>query len=99
MSGSHLYDCYREKVQPVLSSKLEEFELLGYGTVTEESLWSFLTKKKWKRPSEDIKLFELVEQILKVSVGEYMNFATVEAFRQEDLSLLLNEEERQELLK
>ncbi|WP_174729938.1 post-transcriptional regulator [Mesobacillus harenae] len=98
MIKSHQYDAYRQMVQPAIDSKLEEFKMLGYGTVTEGEFWNFLMKKKWKKPKDDIQLYEVVADILSVRVSTYMNFATVEAFKLEDFNLD-DEKDRRELLK
>ena len=45
-----------------------------------------------------MKLFEIVQSILSVKVGEYINYITVEALKQAELTLD-SEEERLELLK
>lgn len=87
MKIGHEYDRFRQVVGPVLKSKLEEFELLGYGTVKEQELWNFLTRKKWRKPNEEIHLYEIVQDIFSVPIGEYMNFATVEAFKVTDFSI------------
>ncbi|WP_066050025.1 post-transcriptional regulator [Robertmurraya korlensis] len=92
------YDRFRKEVHPALISKMEEFSLLGYGTISEDSLWEFLRKKKWRKPKEDMKVYEVVSDILSINVGEYMNYATVEAFKSEEFSFA-NDEERRELLK
>ncbi|MGI8383225.1 post-transcriptional regulator [Robertmurraya sp. P23] len=92
------YDRFRKEVHPALISKIEEFSLLGYGTISQDSLWEFLSKKKWRKPKEDVKVYEVVSDILSVNVGEYMNYATVEAFKSDEFSLA-NDEERRELLK
>lgn len=92
------YDRFRKEVHPALISKMEEFSLLGYGTISQDSLWEFLSKKKWRKPKEDVKVYEIVADILSVNVGEYMNYATVEAFKSDEFSLA-NDEERRELLK
>ncbi|HEO8419859.1 post-transcriptional regulator [Niallia sp. FSL W8-0635] len=99
MSSTHLYDQYRSQVKPVLNSKIEEFHLLGYDTIKEDELWVFLTKKKWKKPSEEIRISELVQEILNVKVADYMNYATIEAFKTADLFSVLTEEEKKQLLK
>ncbi|MER2058667.1 MAG: post-transcriptional regulator [Niallia sp.] len=99
MSSTHLYDQYRSQVKPVLDSKIEEFHLLGYDTIKEDELWVFLTKKKWKKPSEEIRISELVQEILNVKVADYMNYATIEAFKTADLFSALTEEEKKQLLK
>ncbi|WP_445490176.1 post-transcriptional regulator [Niallia sp. 03133] len=99
MLSAHLYDHYRKEVQPALKSKLEEFHLLGYETITEDELWFYLTKKKWKKPADSGRLFILVQDILNVKIAEYMNFATIEAYRADDFFSVLSEEEKKELLK
>jgi len=98
MEMDNSYDRFRKEVHPALISKMEEFSLLGYGTISQDSLWEFLRKKKWRKPKEDVKVYEIVSDILSVNVGEYMNYATVEAFKSDEFSLA-NDEERRELLK
>ncbi|KAB7667303.1 post-transcriptional regulator [Bacillus sp. B1-b2] len=99
MSSKHLYEPFRCQVKPVLASKLEEFHLLGYDTISETELWEYLTKKKWKKPSEDIRIAEIVQDILHVKVAEYMNFATIEAYKSVDFFSVLTDEEKKQLLK
>lgn len=97
MSAVHEYERFRAEVQLVLQSKIEEFLLLGYGSITEQELWDFLLAKKWRRPKEDMKLFEIVEDVLAVKPGDYMNFAAVSAMKGTDFSLD-DEEELKALL-
>ncbi|MFO1443060.1 post-transcriptional regulator [Bacillus sp. Bva_UNVM-123] len=98
MNTSHLNDSLRKDVQVVLQSKLEEFSLLGYGQVSEQEIWNFLIRKKWRKLSEPKLIHEIVEDILSVKVGEFFNFATVEAIKEAEFAFD-NEEELQELLK
>jgi hypothetical protein len=98
MSTVHEYDRFRTEVKPALDSKVEEFSLLGYGTIDEQQLWNFLTSKKWKKVKNDIKLYEIVGEIMSLKLGEYMNYASVEALKQMDFSFD-NEEDLKELLK
>src|SRR5690554_984398 len=94
----HQYDHFFSKVQPVLKSKVEEMQLLGYGTIKEAEIWEFLKRKKWRKVKEDILLHEIVEHILSVKPSEYMTYASVEAMKLTDFSLD-NELELKELLK
>lgn len=98
MESSHRYGRFYDEIRPALRSKLEEFKLFGYEQVTEKELWAFLTKKKWKKVKDDIRLYEIVADVFSVQIGELMNFATVEAFKMGDFAFD-NEEERQQLLK
>ncbi|MBT2688052.1 post-transcriptional regulator [Bacillus sp. ISL-47] len=98
MKIGHEYDYFRTEVRPALESKLDEFRLLGYEKVTEQELWGFLTKKKWKKPKENVRLFEIVEEIMTVKVSEYIHYATIEAYKGTGFAFD-SEEDRRELLK
>lgn len=95
---SHMNDLLRKDVQVVLQSKLEEFSLLGYGHVSERELWDFLLRKKWRKLSEPKLLHEVVADIMSIKVGEFFNYATVEAFKEAEFSFD-DEDELRELLK
>ncbi|MDC6142970.1 post-transcriptional regulator ComN [Bacillus subtilis] len=90
----HPADLYKDHVRPFLYSKLEEFKILGYDDVELESLWSYLTDKKWKKKTE-LNIYELASDILSVKIGEFMNYATVESIK---TSNWLGSEEGQEAL-
>ncbi|WP_223702875.1 post-transcriptional regulator [Sutcliffiella deserti] len=76
----HAYDLFRSDLTPVLRSKLEEFQLFGHSTVTEEELWECLTRKKWKRPETKM-LHHLVNDIYSLSITDYMSYITIEAYK------------------
>lgn len=98
MINSHTYNQFRSKVQPAMASKLEEFNLLGYDAVTENELWEFLIKKKWKKPKDEIMLYEIIQDILTVKVSDYMSFTTIESYKSAEFSMN-DENEWKELLK
>lgn len=98
MKDIHDYERFHTTVKPALRSKVEEFNLLGYGTIHEEQLWDFLKSKKWKKMKEDKRLYEIVDDIMSLKLGEYMNYASVEALKLSDFSFD-NEEDLKELLK
>lgn len=98
MVNGHEYERFRELVHPALKSKVVEFNILGYQTVSEQEIWNFLMAKKWRKSKEDVHLYEVVQDILGVQVGQYMSYATVEAFKSPEFSLD-NEEDRKALLK
>jgi hypothetical protein len=95
---SQNYESYFENVQPALQSKQEEFKLLGYDSVSEMDIWDYLVKKKWKKEKEDPKVSRIVQSILSLKVGEFMNYKAVEALKDTSFSLE-NDEDRLELLK
>lgn len=73
----HPYETFREKVHPVLNSKLEEFRILGYERITENELWEYLIKKVWRKPKEGIHIHELVSDIFEVKVSDVVHFRTI----------------------
>lgn len=98
MKVSHANDRFRSKVRPALKSKQEEFLIFGYGRVSEEDIWDFLVNKKWRKENNEMKLFQIVQDILSLKVGEFMNYTQVKALKEAEFTLD-NEEERLELLK
>lgn len=96
MVNAHLYDQFREQVQPALLAKVGEFRISGYETIKADEIWTFLIEKKWRRPKENIHLYEVVSDILSIKIGDYMNYATVEAFKKAD-PFSISEEERKAL--
>lgn len=98
MNPSHHYGRFYNQVKPALESKIEEFEIFGYEQIREKELWDYLTKKKWKKATEEAQIYEIVADILSAKIGEVMNFTTVEAFKLGEFTID-DEEERKELLK
>ena len=98
MDNSSVNDHFRTQVQPALASKLEEFRLLGIDSVTEQGLWEFLIKKKWKKVKDELKLYEIIQEILSVKVSDYISFATIETYKTAEFSFD-DENELKELLK
>ncbi|MBS4215516.1 post-transcriptional regulator [Bacillus sp. FJAT-49825] len=89
---------FRTQVKPAMVSKLEEFRLLGYDSVSESELWEYLTKKKWRKVTDEKKLYEIIQDILSIKVSDYISFATIETYKTAEFSLE-DEEEWKELLK
>ena len=77
----HPLQRYRTEVEPAINSKLEEFELYGYDKVTENELWDFLIKKRWKRDNEEKQLHQVVNDILRTNVSDFISYATIEAYK------------------
>ncbi|MFP5114375.1 post-transcriptional regulator [Bacillaceae bacterium C204] len=98
MDDSHRFEHFRTQVQPAISSKLVEFQLLGLDSVSEQEFWDFLIKKKWKKKKEEMKLYEIIQEILSVKSSDYINFATIEAYKASEFSME-DEDELKELLK
>jgi hypothetical protein len=94
----HVYDDYFSMLKPALLSKAEEFSILGYDKVSNEDIWDYLKEKKWRNPKEGIRVYELVSDIMSLKPGDYMNYATVKAFRSPDLLKDLDSDELQQLI-
>lgn len=72
---------FKPKLQVVIESKLDEFKMLGYDTVSEDELWQCLQNTLWRKNEEEPKLFQLVEDILSLTVNDYMNYIRIESFK------------------
>ncbi|KFM98511.1 histidine kinase [Bacillus clarus] len=77
-----LVEAYRGQLQVVLESKVEEFQMFGYDRVTVNDIWKFLKNKKWKKVDPNVRLYELVNDVLTVTANEYMTYLTVEAYQE-----------------
>lgn len=88
----------KELIQPVLSSKMEEFHMLGYEEVTENDLLSYLEIKKWKKEKE-LSLHQVVNDILSVKITQVMSYVTIESYKSDMFSSVNNGEDWKELLK
>jgi hypothetical protein len=69
-------------VQPAIQSKVEEFHLYGFNRANESEVWECLKKKKWKRNEVPKPLREVVNDILSLSISDYMSYITVQAYKQ-----------------
>lgn len=77
---------WKEHVYPVLVSKAEELQLLGYDSVTPENIWD-CTIAKLKRKKREYLLHQLVNEIFKLSANEYMNWLTMQAITSTDFDI------------
>ncbi|MEN2765878.1 post-transcriptional regulator [Ornithinibacillus xuwenensis] len=71
-------------LMPVLESKAEEFQLMGYTRATDEDIWKCLVKKVWKGNPEK-RLHEVVQDVFHLSSNIYMSYLTVDAYQDDDL--------------
>ena len=93
------YESLYRKVQIVLQSKLEEFQLYQYDAITIEQLWMYCVEKKWrKRVIEELPLHVVVSAIFSVTPSELLNYAQVESLKAIDGIVELSAEELEELL-
>lgn len=76
---------WKDTVYPALVSKCEEFHLLGYEMVTTDDIWNCLLAKL-ERQKADLKLYQIVHEIFRLSVNEYMNWLTIRAYDDTDFT-------------
>ncbi|WKA60032.1 post-transcriptional regulator [Planococcus shenhongbingii] len=69
-------------VLPALESKCAEFHYLQYDTVTPEELWQYCIKKKWKKKNiGEMRLHEMVNDIMEMTASEFVAFHQIEGLR------------------
>ena len=93
------YESLYRKVQIVLQSKLEEFQLYEYDAITSEQLWMYCIEKKWrKQVIEELPLHVIVSAIFSVTPSEILNYAQVKDLKSMDEIVELSMEDLEELL-
>ena len=93
------YESLYRKVQIVLQSKLEEFQLYEYDAITIEQLWMYCVEKKWrKQVIEELPLHVVVSAVFSVTPSEILNYAQVKGLQSINGIIDLSREELEELL-
>ncbi|WP_026906315.1 post-transcriptional regulator [Paucisalibacillus globulus] len=77
-------ESWKQELLPVLKSKAEELQLMGYPKATDEDIWMCLVKKVWKGNPEK-RLYEVVQDIFHLSSNIYMSYLTIDAYQDDDL--------------
>jgi len=94
------YENLFEHVRPALESKIFEFRLYNYDSVTELDLWNYCLNKKWrKRVIQEMRVFEMVNDILETSPAQYMTHTQIEEYRTSNWFSEFNQGDLQALLK
>lgn len=71
-------------IKQVIDSKVNEFLVSGYSKATHEDVWACLVDRVWKgNPTK--RLHEVTQDVLHLSSSVYMNFLTVNAYKDDDL--------------
>lgn len=74
------FDVWKEDVMPALTSKVEEFHMIGYDRATEEELWECVIAKLHKQ-KKFVQIHHLVSTILTLKATDYMTWLTVGAYK------------------
>src|SRR5690625_758617 len=72
---------WREKVDAVLESKRNEFELLGYQDISTDDIWRCIVDNIWKG-KEFIRLYEVVQSIFHLKIHKYMDYIALDSLQQ-----------------
>lgn len=88
-------DKYLQDFQPFVNSKLEEFHLLGLTHIKDSELWAFIKERMKtnakKQKKDEWYLHEVVSQVMRVTLNDYMNKIRLEMFQGEDLLKITQE--------
>lgn len=86
---------WREDMQIVLESKVDELHILGYEQATVDLVWDCIVSQ-WKKKKSEVRLHEMVNAILSLKPAQYMNYLTMENYNTSEW--LSNEQLLNELL-
>ena len=93
------HDPIYTKMLPALQSKMNEFHLYGYTTVTVEDIWIYCVRKVWrKKDVSDMRNYEITNDILQILPAAFMTYTQIEAQRNSDWFSDLNSADLQILL-
>ena len=88
-----------DHVRPAIESKRNEFHFYGYTTVTATDIWKYCVQKKWrKRDIPEMRIHELLNDVMELTPAEYMTYTQIEEQRGSDWFSDLNSDELQLLL-
>lgn len=80
MEERQQFEVWKEELTPLLESKVEEFNLLGYDRVTEEDIWN-CTVWHFKKEKGFIRFHVFVNRLLNLKPQAYMMWLTMEAYK------------------
>lgn len=84
---------------PAIQSKRNEFRLYGYSTVTNEEIWKYCIRKKWRKKNvSTMRIHEIVNGVLRLTPAEFMTYTQIEEQRDSNWFTDLNSDELQLLL-
>ena len=84
---------------PALHSKMNEFHLYGYTTVTVEDIWIYCVRKVWrKKDVSEMRSYQITNDILHILPAKFMTYTQIEAQRNSDWFSDLNSVDLQDLL-
>ena len=78
---------WRLKLEPVITSKREEWQHLGHPNVTDQTVWSLFTERVDRKKDKPVTLHLhwLVQELMAMSINDYMTHLTIGALKGPDL--------------
>lgn len=64
----------KKRILPAIQTKLKELNKKQYKIVTQDDIWNYLIKTKWKK-STDLTLYDIVNDILNLNNDEIEEYA------------------------
>ncbi len=81
MGNKQQFDVWRDQVEPVLQSKVDEFHFLGYERATKDEVWKCIIEQLRKQKAF-IHFHDFVNKILTLKPQQYMTWLTVSAYKE-----------------
>lgn len=93
------YEPLFNKLELVLTSKVEEFRFHNYEQLTKEQIWLFCVEKKWRKEQiEQMPIHRLVNTILSVKPSDMLVYEQIREYKAVQYEITINDEEMQALL-
>ncbi|MBB6449506.1 hypothetical protein HNR44_001455 [Geomicrobium halophilum] len=80
MTNPQQFEVWKSDVEPILELKRDEFHLLDHEEVTKEDIWN-LGLQKLQKETEFVPFYRLVNILMRLSVTDFMNEQTVNAYK------------------
>lgn len=75
---------WKNKLTLILTSKKDEFHMLGYEKTTEEDIWNCLRKLVWEKNDPSKRMYEVVSDIFQLQITTYMTYLTMDMYEEND---------------
>jgi hypothetical protein len=75
---------WKQMIFPALTSKAEEFRMMGYSQATPEDVWACLAKKVWKGEPEK-RIYEIVQDVFHLASNTYLSYLTMSSYQNDNL--------------
>ncbi|QQK79557.1 hypothetical protein HUG20_06500 [Salicibibacter cibi] len=80
MANVQQFEVWKTDVKPILELKRDEFHLFGHDKASEEDIWR-LGIEKLRKESEYTPFNRFVNVLMRLSVTDYMNEKTINAYK------------------